>query len=68
MKKKIFILIIGILILSNCKSKSGAEYSFEDVQINQSDYYLTLPAGITKNEVNTYEEGFYQHFIYTDNS
>lgn len=68
MNRKIFILIFGILILSNCKSKSGTEYSFEDVQINQSDYYLTLPVGITKNEVNTYEEGFYQHFIYSDNS
>ena len=68
MKKKIFILIIGILILSNCKSKSGAEYSFEDVRINTSDYYLTLPAGITKNKIDSYEEGFYQHFVYSDNS
>jgi hypothetical protein len=29
---------------------------------------LTLPTGIKKNEINTYEEGFYQHFIYSDNS
>ena len=68
MKRKIFILIIGILILSSCKQKSGIEYSFEDVQINTSDYYLTLPAGIIKNKVDSYEEGFYQHFVYPDNS
>ena len=68
MKETLFILIIGILILSSCKTKNGIEYSFEDVQINTSDYYLTLPIGITKNEVNTYTEGFYQHFIYSDNS
>ncbi|TVZ59231.1 hypothetical protein NA63_1758 [Flavobacteriaceae bacterium MAR_2010_105] len=68
MNRKIFILIFGILILSNCKQKSGIEYSFADVQINKSDYYLTLPIGIKKNEVDNYTEGFYQHFIYSDNS
>ena len=68
MNKKIITLIIGILILSNCKPKSGLEYSFEDVQINTSDYYLTLPTGIIKNKVDSYEEGFYQHFVYSDHS
>ena len=68
MNRKIFILIFGILILSNCKKKSGIEYSFADVQINTSDYYLTLPTGITKNKTDSYEEGFYQHFVYSDNS
>jgi hypothetical protein len=68
MNKKNFILIFGILILLSCKQKSGIEYSFADVQINKSDYYLTLPIGIKKNEVDIYTEGFYQHFIYPDNS
>ena len=68
MKKKITILIFGILILFSCKQKSGIEYSFEDVQINKSDYYLTLPIGIEKNQIDSYEEGFYQYFIYSDNS
>lgn len=68
MNRKIFILIIGILILTSCKQNSGIEYSFEDVQVNKSDYYLTLPTGIIKNQVDSYEEGFYQHFVYSDNS
>jgi hypothetical protein len=68
MNRKIFILIFGILTLSNCELKSNIEYSFEDVQVRESDHYLTLPSGIIINEVNTYEEGFYQHFIYSDNS
>jgi len=68
MNRKFFILIFGILILSNCKQKSRTEYSFAKVQINESDYYLTLPIGIKKNEVDNYTEGFYQHFIYADNS
>tara|TARA_R110002124_G_scaffold285930_1_gene465402 strand:+ start:77 stop:469 length:393 start_codon:yes stop_codon:yes gene_type:complete len=68
MNRKIFILIFGILILSNCKQKSGIEYSFADVQVNKSDYYLTLPLGIEKNQVDSYEEGFYQYFVYSDKS
>jgi hypothetical protein len=68
MNRKIIILIIGILILSNCKEKNGIEYSFADVQINNSDLYLTLPTGILKNEVEDYTEGIYQNFIYSDNS
>ena len=68
MKKKILIIIIGILTLSNCKQKSEIEYSLEDVQVNTSDYYLTLPTGIIKNQIDSYEEGFYQHFVYPDNS
>lgn len=68
MNRKTQILILGILILSNCKQKGEIEYSFDDVQVNKSEYYLTLPIGIKKNEVNTYEDGFYQHFIYPDNS
>jgi hypothetical protein len=68
MNRKIFILIIGILILTSCKQNSGIEYSFEDVQVNKSDYYLTLPPAIIKNQVDSYEEGFYQHFVYSDNS
>lgn len=68
MNIKIFILIFGILILSNCKQKSGIEYSFADVQINKSDYYLTLPKDIEENKVTSYTEGFYQHFIFSDNS
>ena len=68
MNRKILILIFGILILSNCKQKSGIEYSFADVQVNKSDYYLTLPIGIEKNQVDTYEEGFYQYFVYSDKS
>ena len=68
MKKKIAILISGILILLSCKQKSGIEHSFTEVQINKSDYYLTLPIGIEKNQVESYEEGFYQYFIYSDKS
>ena len=68
MKKKILIILIGILILSNCKQSGGIEYYFEDVQVNTSDDYLTLPTGIIKNKVDSYEEGFYQHFVYPDNS
>ena len=68
MNKKITILIFGILILLSCKQNSGIEYSFEDVQINKSDYYLTLPTGIEKKHIDSYEEGFYQYFVYSDNS
>ena len=68
MNRKIFILIFGILILLSCKHKSGIEYSFEDVQINKSDFYLTLPVGIEKNQIYSYEEGFYQYFVYSDKS
>ena len=68
MNGNIFIIIFGILILSNCKQKSGIEYSFVDVQINKSDYYLTLPKDIKENKVTSYTEGFYQHFIFSDNS
>ena len=68
MKKKITILIFGILILLSCKQKSKIEYSFAEVQINKSDYYLTLPIGIEKNQIESYEEGFYQYFIYPDKS
>ena len=68
MNIKNLILIFGILILSNCKQKRGIEYSFADVQVNKSDYYLTLPIGIEKNQVDTYEEGFYQYFVYSDKS
>ena len=68
MNRKILLLIIGILIFSNCKEKNEIEYSFVDVQINKSNYYLTLPAGITKNKVDHYEEGFIQQFIYSDKS
>ncbi|MBL4569383.1 MAG: hypothetical protein JKY69_07020 [Flavobacteriaceae bacterium] len=68
MNRKIFILVIGIFILTSCKRNSETEYSFEDIQINTSDYYLTLPIGIKKNEVDNYTEGFYQHFVYSDNS
>lgn len=68
MNRNFFIFIFGIIILSSCKPKSLFEYSFVDVQINESDYYLTLPIGIIKNQVDTFEEGFYQHFIFSDNS
>ncbi|RIA09723.1 hypothetical protein OE09_1569 [Flavobacteriaceae bacterium MAR_2010_72] len=68
MNRKVLILILGILILSNCKQNDGIEYSFEDVQVNKSDYYLTLPIGIEKNQIDSYEEGFYQYFIYSDKS
>lgn len=68
MNNKILILIFGILILSNCKQKNGIEYSFDEVQVNKSNYYLTLPIGIEKNQVDTYEEGIYQYFIYSDKS
>jgi hypothetical protein len=68
MNGNIFIIIFGILILSNCKQKNGIEYSFADVQINKSDYYLTLPTDIKENKVTDYTEGFYQHFIFSDNS
>ncbi len=68
MNRKVFILIFGFLILLNCKQKSGIEYSLADVQINKSDYYLTLPIGIEKNQIDSYEEGFYQYFIYSDKS
>ena len=68
MNRKNFILIFGIVVLSSCKPKSGNEYSFTDVQINKSDYYLTLPNGIIKNKVDSFEEGFYQYFVYPDNS
>ena len=68
MKRFLIILIFGTLILSSCALKNGIEYPFTDVQINQSPYYLTLPIGIKENKVETYTEGFYQHFIYSDNS
>jgi len=68
MNRKIFILIFGILILSNCKQKNGIEYSFADVQIKETDYYLTLPIGIEKNEVEDYTEGIFQNLIYSDKS
>ena len=68
MNKKYLILILGILILLSCKLKSGIENSFVDVQINNSDYYLTLPIGIEKNQIDSYEEGFYQYFVYSDQS
>ncbi len=68
MKRNIIIFIFGILIFSSCALKNGNEYSFNDVQINQSQYYLTLPIGIKENKVETYTEGFYQHFLYSDNS
>ena len=68
MNRNFFIFIFGIIILSSCKPKSLFEYSFVDVQINESDYYLTLPIGIIKNQVDTFEEGFYQYFIFSDNS
>ena len=68
MNKKYLILIFGILILLSCKLKSGIENSFVDVQINNSDYYLTLPIGIEKNQIDSYEEGFYQYFVYSDQS
>ncbi len=68
MNRRNFILIFGIVILSSCKPKNGNEYSFIDVQINKSEYYLTLPNGIIKNKIDFYEEGFYQHFVYPDNS
>jgi hypothetical protein len=68
MNRKILIIIIGILIVSSCKQKGEIEYSFEKVQISSSDYYLILPSGIVRNQVETYEEGFTQYFIYSDNS
>jgi hypothetical protein len=68
MNKKIFILLLGFLILSGYNQKSENECSLVEVQINETNYYLTLPTGIKKNEVTTYEEGFYQQFTYTDNS
>ena len=68
MNTKNLILIFGIIILVNCKPKSEIEYSFAEVQVYKSDYYLTLPSGIKKNNVNTYTEGFYQDFVYSDNS
>ena len=68
MNKKNLILLFGILILFSCKQKNGIEYSFAEVQINKSDYYLTLPTGIKKNKVDNYTEGFYQHFVYSDSS
>jgi len=68
MNGNIFIIIFGILILSNCKQKSGIEYSFVDVQINRSNSYLTLPIDIKENKVTSFTEGFYQHFIFSDNS
>ena len=68
MNRKYFILIIGFLILSSCKQKNETEYSFENVQINTTDYYLTLPKGIIENKITNYTEGFYQHFIFSDNS
>lgn len=67
MNRKIFcIIIFGFLTLSNCKYKS--EIKLADVQVNKSNYYLTLPTGIKKNKVDTYTEGFYQQFVYYDNS
>lgn len=68
MKKKIFILIIGILILSNCKPKSEIKYSFEDVKIDSTQIYLKLPTGIIKNKVEDFTEGIFQQFIYFDKS
>jgi hypothetical protein len=68
MNRKIYILIFGVLILSNCNQKSEIEYYFEQVQVNTTDLYLTLPKDIIENKVTTYEEGYYQHFIFSDNS
>ena len=68
MNRKTLILLFGISILTNCKQESRIEYSFTDVEINKSDYYLTLPIGIEKNDVHNFTEGFYQHFIYSDDS
>ena len=56
MNKKNLILIFGILILFSCKQKNGIEYSFTEVQINKSDFYLTLPTGIKNNKVDNYTE------------
>jgi len=68
MKRKITIIIIAILVLSSFKQQRGNKYSFEDIQINKSDSYLTLPKGIYKNIVKEYTEGFYQIFFYKDDS
>ena len=68
MKIRILLYIIGSLILFSCGEKNGQETSFDDLQINKSDQFLALPAGVIENKVTTYEEGFTQHFIYKENS
>ncbi|HET8737368.1 MAG TPA: hypothetical protein VFM69_12290 [Pricia sp.] len=68
MKINLFLYVIGFFVLLSCGEKNGQETSFEKFQINNSDQYLTLPAGVIENEVTTYEEGFTQHFIYENNS
>jgi len=65
MNRKIFILIFGFLILLNCKQKR--EISLADVQIGNSQHYLTLPTGIVRNHIEDYTEGIYQDFYYSDN-
>ena len=68
MKLKVIIYICSIFLLWSCGQKNGSGYSFQDVQISTSDNYLVLPSGFVTDEVNSYEEGFTQHFIYSDSS
>ncbi|MFD1096127.1 hypothetical protein [Salegentibacter chungangensis] len=68
MIKIISVLILSIFIITSCKNGDQQEFSLEDVQINETNDYLQLPAGIIENKVKLYEEGFTQHFIYPDSS
>jgi len=57
-----------IVILTSCKDNNRTDYSFEKVQIEQTDIFLTLPTGIDSSEIEDFTEGIFQQFNYTDKS
>lgn len=68
MNKKIFLPLFGILILFIVYQKCGNKNSLDQIQIEDTELYLTLPSGIVNKEVDDFTFGIYKHFNYSDKS
>ncbi|MEP2238079.1 MAG: hypothetical protein ABJI22_06935 [Maribacter sp.] len=68
---RIFIVIIGLLILVSCDGLEKKEFKFNEVGVEDcmgKRKKLYLPIGWTKSERNYYGEGFMETYNYSDKS
>ena len=67
-KNNILLILFLIVSLTSCKDNSQTDYSYEKIQIDRTDIFLTLPTGIDSSEIEDFTEGIFQQFKYTDKS
>ena len=68
---RLFIVIIGLFILTGCGGLEKKEFKFDEIGIEDcmgKRKKLFLPIGWTKSERNYYGEGFMETYNYSDKS